>query len=150
MSAEEIKALARRWFEEANKGKAAFMAVIDELHATDIVCHGGGGEETRGLKDLKRDLIEWFNAFPDLHFTVSDMVVEGDKVAIRYTWTGTHKGEIQGILPTNKKVTMWEIQIDRIAGGKFAEIWARYDTLSFMQQLGIVSTQGEKKQEKNR
>jgi len=141
MSAKEIKALARRWFEEANKGKAAFMTVIDELHAADIVGHGGGGEEVHGLKDWKRDLMEWYSAFPDLHFTIDDMVVEGDKVAIRYTWTGTHKGEIKGIRPTNKKVTMWEIQIDRIAGGKFAEIWARYDTLGLMQQLGQVPTQ---------
>lgn len=140
MSVKEIKALARRWFEEANRGKVAFMAVMDELHTTDIVCHGGTGEEIRGLKDLKRDLMEWYSAFPDLHFTIGDMVVEGDKVAIRCTWTGTHKGEIKGIPPTNKKVTMWEIQIDRIAGGKFAEIWTRYDTLGLMQQLGLAPT----------
>jgi len=89
--------------------------------------HGGGGEEIRGLKELKRDLTEWFNAFPDLHFTISDMVFEGDRVAIRYTWTGTHKGEIKGNPPTNKKVTMWEVEIDRIAGSRFAEIWSRYD-----------------------
>jgi len=145
MSAKEIKALVRRWFEEANKDKAAFMAIIDELHATDFVGHGGGGEETRGLKDLKRDLTEWFSAFPDLQFTINDMVVEGDKVAIRYTWTGTHKGEIMHIPPTNKKVTMWEIEIDRIANGKFVEIWARYDTLGFMQQLGLVPTPKKEK-----
>jgi len=58
LSAEGIKALVRRWFEEANKGKETFMSVIDELYVTDIVGHGGGGEETRGLKDLKRDLME--------------------------------------------------------------------------------------------
>jgi predicted ester cyclase len=80
--------------------------------------------------------MEWYSAFPDLHFTVSDMVVEGDKVAIRYKWTGTYKGELKGILLTNNKVTIWEIEIDRIAAGKFAEIWARYDTLGLMQQLG--------------
>jgi len=140
MSVKEIKALARRWFEEANKGKEAFMAAIDELYATDIVGHGSGGEETRGLKELKLHLMELFSAFPDFQFTIDDMVVEGDKVAIRYTWTGTHKGEIKGIPPTNKKVTMWSIQIDRVAGGKFVEIWARHDTLGSMQQLGIVPT----------
>ena len=144
MSAEEIKALTRRWFEEANKGKAAFMAVIDELHATDIVFHGGSGEEGRGLDDFRKACDELFSALPDLHFTVDDMVVEGDKVAIRYTWTGTHKGEIKGIPPTNKKVTMWELEIDRITGGKFAEIWARYDTLGLMQQLGLVPTSEQK------
>jgi len=143
MSAKEIKALARRWFEEANKGKAAFMTVIDELHATDLICHRGTGEDIRGIKDYKRGLMEVYSAFPDLHYTIDDMVVEGDKVAIRYTWTGTHKGEIMGTPPTNKKVTMWEILIDRVAGGKFAEIWARYDTLGLMQQLGLVPTPGK-------
>jgi hypothetical protein len=132
MSAEEIKALARRWFKECNKGKTAFMAVFDELHAPDIVIHGGTGEDIHGAKYFKQECDEWLSAFPDLHFTINDMIVEGDKVAIRSTWTGTHKGELKGISPTNKKVTAWEIEIDRIAGGKFAEIWTRYDTLGLM------------------
>ena len=140
MSAKEIKALMRRWFDECNKGEAAFMGVFDELHADDIVIHGGTGEEIRGLKDFKQYCKEWLSAFPDLHFTVNDMVVEGDRAAIRSTWTGTHKGELAGIAPTNKKVTSWEIEIDRIAGGKIAEVWTRYDTLSVMQQIGLAST----------
>jgi hypothetical protein len=69
----------RRWFEECNKGKTAFMAVFDELHAADIVAHGGTGEEVRGLKNFKEYCLEWLNAFPDLHFTVDDIVVEGDR-----------------------------------------------------------------------
>lgn len=54
MSAEEIKALARRWFEEWNKGKVAFMAAIDELHTNNLVYHGGGGEDIRGLENFKK------------------------------------------------------------------------------------------------
>jgi len=142
MSAKEIKALVRRWFEEANKGKAAALAVIDELYATDIVCHLSGGVDIRGLKDLKQyySESELYSAFPDLHFTIDDMVVEGDKVATRWTWTGTHKGKFMGIPPTNKKVTMWAISIDRVSGGKFVEEWNRSDTLGLMQQLGAVPT----------
>lgn len=121
------------------------MTAIDDLHTTDIVFHGGTGEEGRGLRELKKECDEWYSAFPDLHFTIGDMVVEGDKVAIRYAWTGTHKGKIKGIPPTNKKVTMWEIQIDRIASGKFAEIWTRYDTLGLMQQLGLALALGKKR-----
>jgi steroid delta-isomerase-like uncharacterized protein len=116
------------------------MAAIDELHATNVVFHGGTGEEVRGLRDFKKECDEWLSAFPDLHFTINDMVVEGDKVAIRTTWTGTHKGKIKGIPPTNKKVTAWELEIDRFADGKIAEVWTRYDTLGLMQQLGLVST----------
>jgi steroid delta-isomerase-like uncharacterized protein len=145
MSAEEIKALMRRWFEECNKGKAAFMAVFDELHATDIWGHGGDGGEIRGIKHFKQECDEWLSAFPDLHCTIDDMIVEGDNVAIRTTWTGTHKGEIKGIPPTNKKVTAWEIEIDRVVDGKIAEIWTRYDTLGLIQQLGLVPGSEQKK-----
>jgi hypothetical protein len=145
MSAKEIKALMRCWFEECNKGEEAFMAVFDKLHAADIVIHGGTGEEILGLKKFKQYCREWLNAFPDLHFTINDMVVEGDRVAVRSTWTGTHKGEIKGISPTNRKVTSWEIEIDRIAGGKIAEIWTRYDTLGVMQQLSLAPTSGKGK-----
>jgi predicted ester cyclase len=86
-----------------------------------------------------------YDVFPDIHFTIDDMVVEGNKAVVRYTNTGTHKGEFMGIPPTNKKVTMWAIGIDRIAGGKFVESWGRYDTLGFMQQLGLVPTPGKGK-----
>jgi len=140
MPAKENKALVRRWLEEANKGKAAAMAIIDELYATDIVAHSGTGKDIRGLKDYKQSTSETYNAFPDIHFTVDGLVVEGDKVACRWTLTGTHKGEYMGIPPTNRKVTMWLIHIYRIVGGKFVEIWSRYDTLGLMQQLGAVPT----------
>jgi len=143
MSAKEIKALERRLYEECNKGKAAAMAVIDELYATDLVYHSSTGRDIRGVKDYKQHVSDMYSAFPDFHFTIDDMVVEGDKVAVRLTATGTHKGEFRGIPPTNKKVTMWEIQIDRVAGGKFVEGWSRYDTLGLMQQLGLIPTPGK-------
>ena len=138
MSTKEIKALTRRLFEEFNKGKAAAMAIMDELCATNIVYHGAGGEETRGLKDYKQHESEIFSAFPDLHMTIDDIVAEGDKVATRFTMTATHKGEYKGVAPTNKKGTLEAISIDRIVAGKFVEEWTKYDTLGLMQQLGVV------------
>jgi steroid delta-isomerase-like uncharacterized protein len=140
MSTKETKALERRFLEEWNKGKAAAMAVIDELCATNCVFHSGTGEDIRGLKDFKQYMSQVFSAFPDIHFTIDDMVVEGDKAVVRYTNTGTHKGEFMGIPPTNKKVTNWLIQIDRFAGGKVVEGWLRFDTLGLMRQLGLVPT----------
>ena len=145
MSAEELTVLGRRVVEAWNKGKAAVMAVVDELCATNIVYHGGGGEEIRGLKDYKQSTSESYNASPDLHFTIDDMVAEGDKVAVRFTFTGTHKGEIMGIPPTNKKLTIWGINIYRVVGGKFVEGWERSDTLGAMQQLGVVPTPKKEK-----
>jgi len=140
MSVREIKALERRWVKEMNKGKTATMAAIDELYATDYVIHGGHYVVHGDIKDFKKSIGDIYSAFPDINYTIDDMVVEGDKAAVRLTFSGTHKGEFMGILPTNKKWTMWEIVIDRIAGGKFVESWVRYDTLGFMQQLGLALT----------
>jgi len=136
MSVKEIEALVRRWFKELDKGKAGALAAMDETCATDFVRHCARGKDMRGIKNYKQDMSELFSTFPDVHFTLDDMVVQRDKVAIRYTWTGTDKA-------TNKKVAMWEIEIDRIAGGKFVECWERYDTLGLMQQLGLVPKPGK-------
>ena len=138
MSAKEIKALERRAFEEWNKGKAATMTEIDEIFATNVVFHSSTDKDIYGLKEYKQYFSALYDAFPDIHWTLDDMVAEGEKVAVRYTLTGTHKGEFMGIPSTNKKVTFWGIGIDRFAGGKIVEEWARYDTLDFMQQLGAI------------
>ena len=66
------------------------------------------------------------------------MVAEGDKVAARITMTGTHKGEYMGAPPTNKKITIRAIAIERFAGGKIVEEWGMSDTLSILRQLGAA------------
>jgi steroid delta-isomerase-like uncharacterized protein len=144
MSAKEIKALVRRWFREWNKGKAAALAAIDKFYATDFVYHSGDGRDM-GFKDFKQSISAFYDAFPDLHWTLDDMVVEGDRAVTRYIMTGTHKGEFMGIPPTNKKLTVWMIEIDRVIGGKIVEEWVRYDTLGMMQQLGLTPTPGKEK-----
>lgn len=147
MSKKETKALIHRFFEEFNKGKTAAMAIIDELYATDIIFHSSTGKDICGLKDYKQFCSEFFDAMPDANVTIDDIIVEGDKVATRWTLTGTHKGELRGkhvasdASPTYKKVTTWAITIDRIVGGKFVEEWERYDTLGLMQQLGLITKQ---------
>ena len=123
MSAEENKAIWRRWVEEFNKGKAAALAAMDDIFATDFVAHGALGDFD--LENYKQHTSEYYDAFPDGHMTIDDMVAEGDKVAVRWTMTGTHTGEYMGVPPTNKKVTMWIIQIDRVVGGKIVERWTR-------------------------
>jgi steroid delta-isomerase-like uncharacterized protein len=145
MSTKDLKALERRVANEFNKGKAATMAVIDETCAPNVVYHQATGTNIRGLKDFKQFFSDLFNAFPDFHMTIDDIVAEGDKAVIRYTYTGTHKGAFMGIPATNKKVTGWTIQIDRFVGGKCVEAWERMDTLGFMQQLGVVPTPGKGK-----
>ncbi len=83
------------------------------------------------------------SAFPDLQATVEDQVAEGDKVASRFTFRGTHRGELAGIPPTGNQVEVTGIVISRIEGGKGAEDWSNYDALGMMQQLGVVPPPGQ-------
>jgi predicted ester cyclase len=144
MSTKDLKALARHFVEEFNKGKAAALAFVEENWANDVVMHSWVGER-RGLKDGKQLVSGLYDAFPDMHLTLDDAIAEGDKLVIRYTVTGTHEGTFMGIPPTNKKGTVWALEIDRIINGKLVEYWARLDTLDFMQQLGVIPTPGKGK-----
>jgi len=140
MSTKDLKALYRHYIEECNKGKAAAMAVTDKMIDTNVVYHTATGRDIRGLKELKQHVSEMYDAFPDGHTTIEDMIVEGDKLAVRFTTTSTHKAAFMGIPPTNKKIILSGIEIDRIVGGKCVESWQRYDTLGAMQQLGVIPT----------
>lgn len=140
MSVEENKAIARRWNEEIwSKGS---LATIDELFATDYVCHYPG-DPTPDRESYKQWVAMSFAAFADVHCTIEDMVAEGDKVALRWTWRVTHsKGEYMGIAPTGKQMTITGIFILRIEGGKIVEEWGNSDDLGMMQQLGVIPAQG--------
>jgi predicted ester cyclase len=82
------------------------------------------------------------SAFPDFHATIDDIIAEGDKVVLRQTWTGTHKGEFMGIPPTGKRVSFGVIDIIRVDGDKCVEHWGQMDNAGLMQQLGAVPTRG--------
>lgn len=141
MSAEENKALVLRDLEEIwSQGK---LEVIDEIFAADFVGHTPGSPDIHGPEDDKQYVTIYRTAFPDMQLTIEDMIAEGDKVAVRWTFTGTHKGELMGIPPTGVQVTMTGISIGRFAGGKFVEGWDYGDALGLMQQLGAVPPLGE-------
>jgi predicted ester cyclase len=150
MSAEELKSRMRRLVEELNKGKAAALTAIEKAYATDVTYTSGTGVVIHGLKDYKQFNSDFYDMFPDAHYTIDDMITEKNKLATRYTVTGTHKGEAfsralnRRIPPTNKKVTFSGIIIDRIADGKFVEEYDRFDTLGLMQQLGLIPTPANK------
>jgi predicted ester cyclase len=143
LSVNEIKALEHRWFEAMNKGKAATMAIIDETCTPDFVYHTSSGQDIPNREGFKKRTAEIYDAFPDIHFALLDLIVEGHLIGSRYTMSGTFKGPFQGMPPTNKKMTVWGINIDRMAGGKFVETWERTDTLGMMQQLGLIPTPGK-------
>jgi steroid delta-isomerase-like uncharacterized protein len=135
---EQNKALVRRAFEEGfNQGK---VAVFDELTASNATFHDPnvpGGKYT-GPEGLKQVDQIYRIAFPDARYTINDQIAEGDKVVTRWTATGTHKGQLMGIAPTNKRVTVTGISIGRYQDGKVVEWWSSYDMLGLLQQLGVV------------
>jgi predicted ester cyclase len=120
MSTEENKALVRRWNEAFNKQN---LAAMEELYAD--------------AGAIQRHTALW-TAFPDLHYTVEDLIADGDKVVVRGTLRGTHQGDFMGIPPTGKQVSLTGITIDRIKDGKFVEGWANADMLGLLQQLGVI------------
>lgn len=131
------KDAVRRFYEEVvNQGK---IELIDELVSPDVVEH----EEFPGLGGDRESVKQFFkmfrNAFPDVRFTVEDLIEEGDKVVSRATMRGTHKGEFMDIAATGKSVEVALIDILRIdSDGKVAEHWGLTDTAAMMQQLGVM------------
>ena len=87
-------------------------------------------------------MVAYTSGFPDLRLTTEDMVAEGDKVAIRNTWRGTHHGTFQGLPPTGKHVTFTGTDVFHVVGGKIVEQWADLDALGLMQQLGGLPAMG--------
>jgi len=134
MSLEENKALVRRVYELSTKKDTS---ALFELYDPGYIEHLRDRDET--LEQLKRGVAVIFAAFPDLAFTIEDMIAEGDKVAYRVTITGTHTGgPYMGLAPSGKKIVMKNTSIKRIANGRLAESWGTLDTISAMRQLGLI------------
>jgi steroid delta-isomerase-like uncharacterized protein len=133
MSIEENKALARRWNEEIwSKGN---LAAVDELLATNFVFNypaPGLAPDREGYKQTVT-----MASFANIQSVIEDMVAEEDRVAVRWTWRGTHKSEYMGVAPAGKQVTITGISILRILGGKIVEEWGEMDNLGMLQQLGV-------------
>jgi steroid delta-isomerase-like uncharacterized protein len=133
MLAEENKALVRRFVEAFwNTGN---MKAADQLIAEDATI------TLPGVGQVNRDRLKVFarahrNAFPDWHSTLEEMVSEGETVAERWTGTGTHQGEFQGIAPTSRHVKVPGVVFYRIASGKITEFRGLFDGFAMMQQLG--------------
>lgn len=142
MSTEENKATTRRFFEEVFNG--GNLAVVDEIKSSTYVFHDASfPEPIRGPEGFKHYLMMFRSAFPDLHSTIEDLIAEGEKVTVRFTFTGTQQGSLMGIPPTDKQVRVTAILIARLDNGKFVEGWINYDGLGMLHQLGVVPASGQ-------
>lgn len=127
------KNIIQRYFEEwGNHGDSK---AANELMAADVTLRNPSAV-LHSLEEYKKGMAAFHTAFPDLHFTVEAVVAEGDKVVVRWSMRGTHRGAYQGRPPTGKAVEVTGMSLFRLADGKIQEITVSMDRLSQWQQLG--------------
>ena len=140
MSADEHKALIRRWIALWHDRN---LSAVPEFVTPDYVRHDPHTPEVRGPAAEQQLMAMFLTAFPDLHFTLEDLVAEGDRVVARYTARGTQHGELLGIPPAGRQIAIAVVEIYRLAQGKIAEQWVIMDTLGMLQQLGALPAPGQ-------
>ncbi len=134
MSPQELKTIACRHMDLLDQRD---LEAAGAMYLPDAQYHGFA-PRTLDLNGYQQVMSILFAAFPDSRFSVDDLIAEADMVAIRHRFHGTHRGEFQGIPPTNKQVTISAIGILRIVNGRIAESWLNADFLGLLQQLEVV------------
>ena len=136
MSSEQNKAIVRRAFEEPWKGN---LDVLDELLASDYAGHDPASPQPlRGPAGVKAFVSTYRAAFSNARVTVEQQLAEGDLVATRWSGRGTHDGELMGIEPTGKDVTVSGLTISRLVDGKIVEEFQNWDTFGMLKQLDAI------------
>lgn len=134
---ESNKDVARQLYDEVFNERR--VELLDGLAVSDYEEHDplpGQGTGLQGLKDRAQAIIDGL----DPHFTIEDVIAEGDKVVVRWTNSGTNSGEFLGMPATGRSFSVQGIDIYRLADGKLAEHWHVVDMLAHMQQLGFLPT----------
>jgi predicted ester cyclase len=134
--AKRNKAVVRRFVEEVQNKKDP--DAYDELNDPEFVNLSAPPGVPADREGGKGYLWALFDAFPESHWTIDDMIAEGDRVVTKKTMTGTHTGDFAGIPATGKSVRLQYVDILRVRDGRFIEHWLSMDQLSFMQQLGVI------------
>ena len=140
MSTENKKAAVRRFNEAFNAGDLDGAVVV---FAPNAMIHNSGAPDPLNVEGFKQFGGVFRTAFPDGKLTIEDLIVDEDKVVSRVTYRGTHTGDMMGIPPTGKSVTVSAILIDQFADEKIVESWRLFDQMSMMQQLGLIPIPGQ-------
>jgi predicted ester cyclase len=126
----------RIWVDGLNR---ADVSAADGAFAPDCVVHiTGVPAPFHGVGAWKEFMSGMLLAFPDLHFTIEDQLVQGDRAAFRWHATGTHTGPLGAAPPTGKSVALDGLILDRLVGGKVQERWEQWDQSIMLQQLGFA------------
>ncbi|MET0839457.1 MAG: ester cyclase [Marmoricola sp.] len=139
MTLDEVKAVALRYFEELTNKRD--VGVVEQLFTDDIAFYDPAlvpDGEAHGHAEVRQFFSVFFKVFPDLEFRIDDFFAEGEKVAIRFTWTGTHRTEFLGIELKERHVAVPGIDIFHVRDGKIAEVRVAFDRGHLLQQLGGI------------
>jgi steroid delta-isomerase-like uncharacterized protein len=132
MDRQKIEKLVQRWATEAVA--AGREEVWGELLADDVVDRSGATESC-GRESFKTRARVVTAAFANRHLTVDDLVIEGERIAWRWTLTGTHAGALLDIPPTGKAVTLRGVNFQRVRDGRVVEHWTLADFAGLARQL---------------
>ena len=138
MSLEQNKAVLTRFVEFINTGNTA---IADEVIAPDFLERDPFPGQQPGREGLKAVILMFRAAFPDLEWVVDEMVAEGETVASRFTWRGTHRDSFLGVSATSKWVTVTGMVFDRVVEGQLVESQILMDIMSLLTQLGVMPGQ---------
>jgi steroid delta-isomerase-like uncharacterized protein len=126
----------QRWVDGLNRGD---IAVADETFAPECVIHITGSPDPNlsvdGFKQMVAGLLA---AFPDLHFTIEDQIVAGDKVSTRWSADATNTGPFGDVPATGRRVHVDGLILDRLENGRVVERWEQWDQMAMMRQLGLL------------
>ncbi len=131
--------IARRLIDEVWSNGT--YGTIDDIVARDVIIHDPSMPDGKGTEELKAHVRNWRVAFPDLTCTCEEVLAAGpDRVFVRWTARGTHRGQLMTIMPTARSAAIKGCALLRFSNGKIAELNAYYDQLSLLQQLGVVQS----------
>jgi steroid delta-isomerase-like uncharacterized protein len=137
MSAEQNKSLVLKFVDQVLTRRD--FTALDEIVSDDFIIHGLPASFSPDKEGLKQAVQLFHSAFSGWQDTPEIIVVEGDRVAIKFTGRGTHMGTFLGIPPTGKQVEMSGMAIYRVLDGKIVEDNVLLDTFGLMQQLSAIS-----------
>ena len=132
----EATEFERRWVDALNHGD---VGAADETFTPDCVIHiTGSPEPNLSLEGFKQMVAGLLAAFPDLHFSIEDQLVSGDKVVTRWIAEGTHTGPLGEVPPTKRRMHVDGLILDRVENGRVVERWEQWDQMAMMRQLGLL------------
>jgi steroid delta-isomerase-like uncharacterized protein len=132
---ENIDALQRSWIRLRLRDLEGYLA----LYSNSVIHHGYSSRIRPGVQGLREHYTALLKGLPDLRIEVEDVIAEGEKVAHRFTFFGTHRGEFLGVPATGKQISASGMQINLFSGGKCIEVWSVHDSYRFLAQIGAVS-----------